>query len=107
MTKHTSTLDKLKTLESLYNQGYQSDVIDRALSKIIALESTRSRQKLNELESRLTSFEQKYHMKSDNFYTLFRAGELGDDVDFFEWSALYDMFLTLRQRLQSLKSEVE
>jgi hypothetical protein len=103
MGMQPNTLDKIKKLESLYHQGYQSDVIDRAVGKIIALESAHTRQELDALLSYLSVFEQEYQMKSKDFYALFHAGKLGDDADFFEWSALQDMAEALRERLQSLE----
>ena len=105
MTTQAGTLDKLRTLESLYSQGYQSDIIDLTLNKIIALESARSRQELDELQTHLETFEKKYQIKSEDFYTRFHTGEFGDDADFFEWSALYDMAASLRERLQSFENE--
>ena len=106
MTMQTSTLDKLKNLETLYHQGYQSNVIDQALEKIIALESAHTRQELKSIHVHLSNFEQEHQMSSEDFYTRFHAGELGDDIDFFEWSALYDMAKSLRKRLQSFGLEV-
>lgn len=105
MATQTSTLDKLRILESLYRQGYQSDVIDRALDKIIALENAQIRQELTALQVRLEAFEREYQISSADFYGRFRAGELGDAADFFEWSAFYDMAQILRQRLQQLEIE--
>lgn len=102
MTIQTSTLDKLKNLEALYRQGYQSDIIDRALEKLIALESGRIRRELDGLRADLSIFEQEHQMSSEDFHTRFHAGELGDAPDFFEWSALYDMAKFLRNRLKSL-----
>ena len=107
MTTQVNTLDRLKKLESLYHQGYQSEVVDRALGKIIALESAHTRQELDGLNASLFAFEQEYQMKSEDFYVRFHAGKLGDEADFFEWSALYDMAEALRARLQSLEREVE
>ncbi|MFO1431408.1 MAG: hypothetical protein U1F76_14905 [Candidatus Competibacteraceae bacterium] len=105
MATQTSTLDKLQILESFYRQGYQSDVIDRALDKIIALENAQTRQDVAALQVRLEAFERDYQMSSEEFYRRFHAGELGDAADFFEWSAFYDMAQTLRQRLQQLEIE--
>ncbi len=47
-----------------------------------------------DLENRLKTFEHQYNMSSDNFYQRFRAGELGDGMDFFEWSVFYEMWKT-------------
>lgn len=97
------TLIKLRHLESLYCQGYQSDVVDQTLDKIIALENAQARQELSDLETSLAAFEQQYQMSSTQFEQRFHAGELGDDADFFEWSALSDMAKSLRQRLKVLE----
>lgn len=105
MATPASTLDKLRILESFYREGYQSDVVDRALDKIIALESARTRQELTEIQARLEALEREYRMSSEDFYGRFRAGELGDAADFFEWSAFFDMAQALRQRLQKLEIE--
>lgn len=105
MPTQTSTLDKLHQLESLYRQGYQSDVVDRTLDKIIALENVQTRQELSEIEARLHAFEQEYQMSSAEFYQRFYGGALGDVADFFEWSAFFDMAQSLRQRLQTLENE--
>jgi len=45
-----------------------------------------------DLEHRLKSFEERYHMPSERFYQRFQAGELGDSMDFFEWNTYYEMW---------------
>ncbi len=42
-------------------------------------------------------------MSSEGFYRQFRAGELGDRMDFIEWNALIMMKNDLQQRLELLK----
>lgn len=44
-----------------------------------------------QLRDRLDMYERKYGMTSADFYTRFRAGELGDAVDFVEWSVFWNM----------------
>lgn len=102
MTTQAATLNKLVMLEKLYQRGYCSELVDRTLDKVIALERAEAHRELMELEAHLAAFEQRYRMSSADFYRRFRQGELGDDADFFEWSALYDMADVLRQRLQML-----
>ncbi len=46
---------------------------------------------VEDLESRLKQFEEVYQMPSEHFHQHFQAGELGDDIDFFEWNAYYEM----------------
>jgi hypothetical protein len=100
-----NTLGKLRQLESLYRQGYQSEVVDRTLDKIIALENAQARQELRDIEACLEGYERQHQMSSPDFHQRFHAGDLGDDANFFEWSALYDMAQSLRQRLQTLEIE--
>jgi hypothetical protein len=45
-----------------------------------------------DLENHLKIFEAQYQMSSENFYQRFRAGELGDVMDFFEWSVFYEIW---------------
>ena len=42
-------------------------------------------------------------MSSAEFYQKFRAGELGDDINFVEWSSFYQMSCSVRERLQILE----
>lgn len=47
---------------------------------------------------RLTAFEHRYEMASEDFAAKFNAGELGDDADWFEWQYVLDAcHETLRQ----------
>jgi hypothetical protein len=46
---------------------------------------------VEDLKSRLKQFEEAYQMPSEYFYQRFQTGELGDDIDFFEWNAYYEM----------------
>ena len=62
-------------------------------------------QDILELENRLQAFEAQYQMRSDNFYQRFRAGELGDSMDFFEWSVFYEMWKAGEQELTSPETQ--
>jgi hypothetical protein len=99
------TLNKLQYLETLYRRGYQSDVIDQSLDKIIALEQATLQRQLADLQQRLQAFETHYQMSSEDFYRRFRAGELGDAADFVEWSVFYEMWASVRKRLRILEAE--
>jgi len=41
-------------------------------------------------------------MPSEDFYRRFRAGKLGDAADFVEWSVFYEMWESVRERLEVL-----
>ena len=68
-------------------------------------ERARLRQELADLQTRLDAFEQAHHMLSADFSSRFHAGELGDDADFFQWSAFHDMAQALRRRLHDFGSD--
>jgi len=106
MATTEKTLDRLHHLEALYRHGYRSEVIDRSLGKILALERTTATRQFGELEGRLRELEVEYQMSSNDFYRRFRAGELGDAIDFVEWSAFYEMRETVRKGLEVLGAEV-
>ncbi len=97
------TLDKLRGLASLYDQGYRSETVDLVIDKLLTAEVDRARSELRDLESRMAAYESLHAMPSDTFYRRFCAGELGDDIDFVEWSVYYEMRRTLLERLRVLE----
>jgi len=105
MSTTVATLDKLRTLEQLYRQGYRTEVIDRTVDKLLAMEVEQAYKELRDLETRLSRYERQYNMNSSEFYRRFRAGELGDEMDFVEWSVFYDMHEATLRRLRLLGAE--
>jgi len=101
------TLDKLQSLEQLYRQGFRSEVIDRAIDKLLAAEMERALAERRDLEARLSAYEERYGMTSEEFYRRFRAGELGDGIDLVEWSVFYEMYQAILQRLEVLGAEMD
>lgn len=102
MTVKTQTVGRLQSLLELYRGGYQSQVVDQAVSKLISLEVSQCRAELQRLTARLTTYEQQYAMTSQEFYQRFRSGELGDEMDFVEWSVFWDMYQATQKRLDGL-----
>jgi len=97
-----TTLEKLRILETIYQKGYQHDVADRALDKLIRLEFEIAQRDLKNFQNQLQMFEKQYQMTSENFYYRFHKGELGDEADLFEWSAVYDMYQSVSERVANL-----
>ena len=106
MTIETGTVERLQSLIRLYHKGYRSPVIDQAVRKLVALEVDQARAELQRLETRLLAYEQQYDMTSDEFYRRFRSGELGDDMDFVEWSVFWDMHEAVLRRLDELTKQI-
>lgn len=106
MTNQAKTLEKLEILQIIYSQGgYSSDLVERTLDKLIAHEITTAQQEAEELKAELQAFEEKYQMSSEDFYQRFRLGEMGDAVDFVEWSAFYQMWASVQKRLEILQGQ--
>ncbi|MCT7976417.1 hypothetical protein [Laspinema olomoucense] len=104
MSIPSQVLAKLKILETLYHQGKSNDLINQTLDKIISQELAESRQKNQEFEAEMQIFEQQYQMSSAEFSQLFHSGKLGDQIDFVEWNAFYQMWTTLQEQIQLLQS---
>jgi hypothetical protein len=103
--EYTKTLEKLHILETIYQRGYQNDLVDLTLDKLLELERDKAQRDLEELQKQLQCFETQYHLSSDEFYHRFHRGELGDQGDYFEWSACYDMYQSVHNRLHDLTRE--
>ncbi len=56
------------------------------------------------LEEDLCRFEKKYAMASAEFFTKFQKGCLGDEMDFIEWAALYQMHRNLLKNTKEVLS---
>lgn len=106
MAVNISTLDKLHRIETFYRQGFQSELIDLALDKLLEQEETRAARAADELQQRLRTFEQQYQLTTEEFYRQYEAGELGDSADFMEWSSFYDMWRSSQQYLNWLRGTI-
>ena len=102
MTVESKTVSRLQSLLDLYRDGYQSAVVDQTVSKLISLEARQCHAELQRLSARLAEYEQRYGIASAEFYRRFRAGTMGDDMDFVEWSVFWDMHQATQKRLDDL-----
>jgi hypothetical protein len=98
-----NALEKLDVLKDVYGDDAS---FDRVLGKL--LETTLSDYVLRrqKQEQSLAEFEVRYDMRSDIFYRRFEAGELGDEMDFFEWSGLYELYQDLSSKIHRLEQAV-
>ena len=89
MAKLTFSQDNLPDLdefrEMLEQAEAQNSIVDDLLS----------------LLRQLTRFEQKYGVASDVFYARFMRGEVGDEMDFVKWAGRYELYLEIKQELDS------
>ncbi len=98
-------LDEIKKIERLYESGFQDDVLDLTIRKVVERQIQRDKADLARVEAVLAEFERKYNMSSDDFFSAYQAGHLADTADYVEWSAFYKMRQRLLERLRILTSE--
>jgi len=98
----SSVIDKIEVLKSVGAE----ELVNRALLKIIELEIDRVKQQQQRLKTELESFEKAYHMTSEECHRKFEAGELGDAVEFFDWTSLYEIYQENEQTLRRLQEKL-
>ena len=52
------------------------------------------------VSKRLSSYEERYQMVSEDFYYKFKKGQVSDEIDFVEWSNDYQHYLAIRHELE-------
>jgi hypothetical protein len=97
-----SVLEKVEILQSVGAEG----LADQALTKIIQIEIDRLKQEQQRLKIELTKFESTYQMTSEACQQKFEAGELGDAVEFFEWTSVYSIYQRNEHMLRSLEEKL-
>ncbi len=93
-----ATLHKLEVLRDAYPNEAE---LDRVLGKLLEVALNQYRLRLERYERDLRQFEKCYSMESATFHQSFEAGELGDAMDFFEWSGLYELRQVLLKKNDS------
>jgi hypothetical protein len=100
MAATTQILEKLQLLQALVqSDGVGDDVTEATISKLLTYEIEKLRERQRQIREKLTAFEERYNLKTDEFSRRFREGRMGDEMDFFEWSALADIYQELSQQL--------
>ncbi len=84
MAKITIEPEDAQNVKSLVRIALQNEL--KALKAGIA----RTQKKLEELETR-------HHMSSEQLYTRFKMGEMGDDFEYIRWAGEYETLQQLRR----------
>lgn len=94
-----TVVEKARQLENYleWRGGHADRVVDMTLSKLLQRERDQMQGQLNGLQQHLTLFEKQYGWPTQTFHERFEKGELGDDADFFEWSATWEMSQQLQR----------
>lgn len=97
------TAQKIDVLKEVYGDEV---ALDRVLGKLLESVLSDYRLRLQRYEQALEEFETRYEMDSETFYHRFEAGELGDDMDFFEWSGLFELRQDIQIKIERLEQVV-
>jgi len=97
-----ATISKIKTLENFINKHGDDAYISNTLAKMVEYKIQQYDENIAALQHDLQVFEKTYAMTSAEFFAQFKNGSLGDEMDFIEWAALYEM----RQNLFDKKKEL-
>jgi len=100
----TVVLEKVRQLENYleWRGGYADSVMDLTINKMLQRERAHMEAQLQRLQQQLATFEGQYGWSTLDFYERFERGELGDDTDYLEWSATWEMVQQLQQGLRLL-----
>lgn len=74
-----------------------------SIDRILQRKNDQSQNKIARLRDQLAVFESRYGLTTPEFYERFERGEMGDDADFFEWSATWEMVQDLQGDLELLQ----
>jgi len=102
-----TTIDKAEKLAQYLklHQRQADPVIDNVLEKLLDRERQQLFKQRDELQVELEQFEQQYGLSSAEFYARFERGEMGDDLDFVDWSGAWRVYQTVLDSLAMLKVE--
>ncbi len=98
-----STTTKLDLLTNAYGDEKK---VEHMLDLLLQLKLEEERLRLAEYEKDLHTFEIQYGMDSATMDEKFESGELGDAMDFFEWSGLFAVYKSLRRKIQRLEQSL-
>ncbi|MBS4095328.1 MAG: hypothetical protein KGZ83_00645 [Sulfuricella sp.] len=91
-------------IELLRTVALDEVAVDRMLDKLLHVVRGQYREKQDHYNRLLAEFESCYHLESAEFMRKFQAGELGDDMDYFEWSGLIEMREQVNRKLAQLQA---
>ncbi len=52
------------------------------------------------ITNRLSSYESRYNIVSEDFFNRYSKGEMEDSIEFVEWSNAYEHFIEIRHKIE-------
>ena len=100
-----TTVTKIKRLSYFLetHHRYSDAVIDPVVDKLLDRERQTIIKQRDEIRADLDQFEQRYRIESSEFNEKFMRGEMGDDIDFVDWSGTWRVYQTTLNSLASLE----
>jgi len=95
-----NVVHKLEVLKDVYSEENE---LDQILDKLLDAALSRHRQRVARYKREMSHFEEQYGMESATFYRRFEAGEMGDAMDLFEWSGLYELCQNALEKVAHLE----
>ena len=84
------------------NSGIPTELVRNVVTRTLKTRIEEINRKSYDIYESMKYFEKKYGMKTEEFYRKFVRGELGDDMDFFEWKASSEIYNELRNEKRAL-----
>lgn len=78
-------------------------VLSGIVDKLLANMADQYREKIAHYDSLIAEFEGRYGLSSPEFLDRFNTGELGDNMDYFEWEGLLKLRETAIGKLSALE----
>ena len=97
-------LSKVKNLEKYIKKHGEDAMISQTISKMLAYKVQRYEKKIERLNKELRKFEKTYKKDSTKFFEEFNEGSLGDEMNFVEWSSIYQMRSFTVEKKKELES---
>jgi hypothetical protein len=97
------TLLKVKHLEKFVEKHGEDAFVSQTISKMLAYKVQKYDKQIERLNRELRKFERTYKKKSHVFFEEFKAGGLGDEINFVEWSSLYQIYNRLLEKKRELE----
>ncbi|MBI3194905.1 MAG: hypothetical protein HYZ34_10635 [Ignavibacteriae bacterium] len=90
-----STTDSLK-------KNHLNGLLQHALER----ESSLLHQAAERTQQRLSDYEKKHSLSTQEFFTRFTTGKMSDEDDFIDWAGEYQLYINIQQQLASLEDVV-
>jgi len=78
--------------------------IRNTLKKLAEIEAGRFSKKIRQVRNELLLFEERFQMTSEEAWSQFNSGKLGDDMDIMEWMGLYENLLDFQDCHNRIKN---